>query len=178
MNENTRPHSTNQRRRVAVVEMVMLPRTKVSRIRPHDRRGAAVVECAIVLPLLILVTMSAIDAGQFINVSQVVNDASREGCRRASRATTANQSDVEAAVQSYFADAFPGQATDDLNAALTVSILDSVGSAVASGDLTTITEKDAFTVQVIFEFDAVRWIGGLPLFSSRSIGTTTEMRRN
>jgi hypothetical protein len=81
-------------------------------------------------------------------------------------------------VQSYFADAFPGQAPDDLNAALTVSILDSAGSAVASGDLTTITAKDAFTVQVIFEFDAVRWIGGLPLFSSRSIGTTTEMRRN
>jgi hypothetical protein len=85
---------------------------------------------------------------------------------------------VESAVQDYFANTFPGVAAADLNAALTVDILNSGGSPVTGGDLTAITSGDAFSVQVTFEFDTVQWIGAIPMFSGQSVQTTTQMRRN
>jgi Flp pilus assembly protein TadG len=157
---------------------MVLIKTKGSKARRCDRRGAALVECAIVLPLLILITLGAIDAGQYVNVGQVVTDASREGARRASRNTVLDESDVESAVQDYFADAFPGVAEADLNAGLTVNVFNSAGSPVTTGDLTAINSGDAFSVQVTFEFDTVQWIGAIPMFSGQSVQTTTQMRRN
>ena len=67
-------------------------------------------------------------AGQFVNVAQIVTNASREGARQASRVTVTNESEVESAVQGFLAEAFPGVPTEDLNAALTVEVLDSAGT--------------------------------------------------
>ena len=57
--------------------------------RGSRRSGVAAVECALVAPLLVLVVLSAIDVGQFINVSQVVDNGAREGVRKAIRDTSA-----------------------------------------------------------------------------------------
>ncbi len=152
-------------------------KTRVSLIRARDRRGAAVVEFACVLPLLILIVLGTIGAGQFVNVAQIVTDASREGARQASRTTMTNESEVESAVQGFFAEAFPGVPTSDLNAALTVDVTDSLGAAIPDGDLTTIASGSSLSVQVTFEFDTVQWIAGSPIFSGQSIQTETVMRR-
>ena len=152
-------------------------KTRASAIRARDRRGAAVVEFACVLPLLILIVLGTIGAGQFVNVAQIVTNASREGARQASRVTVTNESEVESAVQGFLAEAFPGVPTDDLNAALTVEVLDSAGTAIVDGDLTTISSGSSFSVQVTFPFDTVQWIAGSPIFSGQSIQTATMMRR-
>ena len=49
----------------------------------NRRRGQALVEFAMVLPLLLLLLMGLIEFGRAWNLHQVVTDASREGARHA-----------------------------------------------------------------------------------------------
>ena len=65
--------------------MIRTSRRSRSVRRCRARKGAAVAEFALLVPVLVLLALGAIDAGQLVNVSQVVNDASREGARLAAR---------------------------------------------------------------------------------------------
>ena len=147
-------------------------RVKTSRIHYRARRGAAVVEFALVAPLLVLCVMGSIDVGQCVNVSQVVNDASRVGARLASRNTVSSASDVKSSVLSYLSNEL-GISTPTA----TVNVLDSSGTTIAGGDLTTISSGSSFSVQVIFSYDQVRWMAGFPGINGRTLETTTMMRR-
>jgi Flp pilus assembly pilin Flp len=49
----------------------------------RDERGAAMVEMAVVLPVLMLIVMGIVEFGRAWNVYQVITDAAREGARRA-----------------------------------------------------------------------------------------------
>ncbi len=152
-------------------------RTNALTRRSSNRRGTAAVECALVAPLLVLITMGAIDTGQFVNVAQFVNDASYEGARRASRNTLTNESEVKAAVLSYFSDQFPGASSGELDSALTVNVRDSLNAAIPNGDLTTIPSGSPVSVQVIFQYETIRWLPGFAGLNNRSLQTTTAMRR-
>jgi Flp pilus assembly protein TadG len=157
-----------------IAEMNIRPRTKFLVKRRHERKATAAVEFAFIAPLLILMVMGAIDVGQSVNVAQVVNDASREGARQASRMNCVNANDVELAVRAYLADAYPSVPTNELFAALTVNVSNSTGSGI---DMTTIESGSPVTVQVILEYDVVRWMAGIPGFGGISIETSTVMRR-
>jgi Flp pilus assembly protein TadG len=157
--------------------MTIRSRTKYSVKGLHERKGTAAVEFAVIASLLIPMVMGAIDVGQTVNVGQIVNDASREGARQASRIDFTDEQEVESAVQDYMADAFPSIPPSVLNAALTVNVGDSTGSGIAGGDLTTIDSGSSVSVQVILQYDSVRWMVGLPGFSGTSIETSTVMRR-
>ncbi len=156
------------------------PRSKTQRTKVWRklRRGAAAVECAMVMPLLFLIVFGAIDVGQFINVSQIMDAASREGARRASRNTVTNVSEVEAAVQSYLAGAFPGVPASELNAALTVNVRDSSGNSLLDGNLTTIPTGSSLSVEVSFQYNTVRWLNSFAGVDGQSLQTTTVMRRD
>jgi Flp pilus assembly protein TadG len=120
--------------------------------------------------------LGAIDVGQLLNVAQTVNNASREGARRASRNTVLNTSEIEEAVETYLANCFPGLTPEELNAALTVNIRDSGGTSI-NGDLTSIPTGDSISVEVVFQYDAVRWTAGFAGASDQSLQITTTMRR-
>jgi Flp pilus assembly protein TadG len=49
----------------------------------HRRRGAAVVEMAVVAPVFFLLIVGIIEFGRILMVQEVVTNASREGARRA-----------------------------------------------------------------------------------------------
>jgi Flp pilus assembly protein TadG len=51
------------------------------RIRDRGERGAAAVEFALVLPVLLMIVLGTIDWGWYFFVSQVVTNAAREGAR-------------------------------------------------------------------------------------------------
>jgi len=51
--------------------------------RRGDDRGAAALEFALVLPVLLLVLFGLIDFGRLLNAQLVVSDAAREGARAA-----------------------------------------------------------------------------------------------
>ncbi|MCA9020570.1 MAG: pilus assembly protein [Planctomycetaceae bacterium] len=141
------------------------------------RRGIAAVECALVIPLLVMIAMGTIDVSQYVNVAQLVNDASYEGARRASQNNVLNQSEVEQAVLNYFSGQFPNMASGEIGSALTVNIRDSIDASIPNGNLETIPSGSAVSVQVIFQFNSVRWLSGFAGLNGVSIETTTVMRR-
>jgi Flp pilus assembly protein TadG len=156
----------------------MIRLSKRCHLRRHPQReGTATVEFALVGPVLILMVMGAIDVGQSINVDQIVNNASREGARQAARIEFTDEQQVESVVQDYIADAFNKPASGELNASVTVNVVDGAGSGLAGGDLTTIESGSPVSVQVIIQYDAVRWMVGLPGLTNTSIERTTHMRR-
>lgn len=58
------------------------------RTRPREDRGAAAVEFALVVPILLVVLFGIIDFGFAINRYAIVNNAAREGVREASLGAT------------------------------------------------------------------------------------------
>ena len=141
--------------------------------RHCDRKGAAVVEFAIVLPLIALILLGSIDVGQSIYVAQVVNEASREAARQAARFDTTSEDVVRTTVRSFSRNNFAGMS----DAAVDVSFTNSAGDPIASGDLSAISSGSALSVQVALQYDSVRWMPGIPFFGGRTIATTTIMRR-
>ncbi len=88
-----------------------------------------------------------------------------------------NVSEVQTVVQNYLASAFPNVSSYNLNAALTINVLDSAGAQPPNGDLTTIPSGSAISVEVILPYQTVRWITGFPGLSGKSLRTKTVMRR-
>lgn len=67
-------------------------------LREMEERGAAAVEFALVLPLLLMIVLGTIDWGWYFYVSQVVTNAAREGARVGSlTAYDATKPDADAA---------------------------------------------------------------------------------
>jgi len=141
------------------------------------RRGTAAVEFAVLAPVLILVVLGTIDVGQFVNLGQIVSNASREGARTASRDTTLTVSEVQSAVQNYLATAFPAVPTSSWSTALQVNVTDGYGNPISGGDLTTISSGGRISVQVVLTFDTVRWSRGFAGLDGRSLRAITVMRR-
>ena len=65
------------------------------RTRPREDRGAAAVEFALVVPILLVVLFGIIDFGFAINRYAIVNNAAREAVREASLGAT--ESEIRAA---------------------------------------------------------------------------------
>lgn len=121
--------------------------------------------------------MGTIDVGQFVSVGQTVNNASREGARRACRNAVKTVSEVETAVQAYLANTFPNVSPAEINAAVTVTVVDGSGSAISGGDLTTVPSGESVSVTVTFQYETVRWVSGFPGVTGQSLRTKTVMRR-
>ena len=136
------------------------------------RRGAAVVELAAVSPLLILIVFGSIEIGQFVNLSQLASNASREGARRASRHETLAVTEVEATVRDYLDDA-----AEIPSSAVEVNVVGGAGAPIAGGDLTTIASGEVVSVQVTVQFETVRSISFLGLLNGAANSTTTIARR-
>ncbi|MCA9007880.1 MAG: hypothetical protein KDA70_21590, partial [Planctomycetaceae bacterium] len=71
----------------------------------------------------------------------------------------------------------PNMASGEIGSALTVNIRDSIDASIPNGNLETIPSGSAVSVQVIFQFNSVRWLSGFAGLNGVSIETTTVMRR-
>lgn len=85
-----------------------MPQTS-ARHRPRPERGAAAVEFALVVPILLLLVFGIIEFGYLINRSSMVNNAARDAAREASLS-----GDLAAirAVANGSLDGMPGVAVD------------------------------------------------------------------
>jgi Flp pilus assembly protein TadG len=87
-----------------------MKRITVARTR---QRGQALVELALVLPILLILFVGIIEFARAWNLHQVITDAAREGARRAVIANNATQAEVDSAVRHYMNQArFDGSKAD------------------------------------------------------------------
>lgn len=92
--------------------------------RLKNERGAALLETAVVLPIVLLVSVSIFEFGRAYQVFQIMTNAAREGARIAVL-PSATDADVVNRVQTYLVEgqiANAGTATVTINHAVTVSI--------------------------------------------------------
>ena len=110
----------------------------LSRRRSPRRRGVALLEAALVLPMLLVLIFGSIDLGYAFFVKHTLQGASREGARRAAVA------DSNAEVQAAVDEALKGAGLKNIRR--TVQILrTSNGSAT---NVATIGEGNSITVEV------------------------------
>jgi Flp pilus assembly protein TadG len=138
-------------------------------------KGVSAVELALTLPVMMIFLLGMIDAGQYVNVWNKVDIASREGARLAVRNTTLTSADVANAVNQYMSGAFPGVSPEALSAGLTTEVRDASNTDVTN--LETVGTGDPLLVEVTINYDTVRWLKNNWIFSGRQISTTTRMRR-
>jgi Flp pilus assembly protein TadG len=112
--------------------------------RARNERGAALLEMALTLPLLLLVCVGILEFGRAYQTWQVLTNAAREGARVAVLPGT-TQSDVTTRVRQYMsAGQLPNAATATvaIDGAQTVSI----GAGTASASQVTVTYPFDFIV--------------------------------
>jgi Flp pilus assembly protein TadG len=146
-------------------------------VRTKRRRcqGVSAVELALTLPVMLIFLLGMIDAGQYVNVWNKVDNASREGARLAVRSTTLSSTEVANAVSDYMSGAFPGVSSERLASGLSTEVHNASGTAVS--DLATVATGNPVLVEVTIDYDTVRWLKNEWIFSGRQISTTTRMRR-
>jgi Flp pilus assembly protein TadG len=137
-----------------------------------QRRGAAAVEFAVVLPLLLMLLVGVWELGRIIHVQIILNNAARDGARLAAQANIVSQ--TGAYTQIHFNTGTPN-VQDAIKASLTAAgITDQTGlvielqfveAAVSGNPAPTSTTADPYTgvknqrfrVRVSIPYANVRW---------------------
>jgi Flp pilus assembly protein TadG len=133
------------------------------------RRGVAAVEAALLLPLALLLVLGTWEVGRMVEVSQILNNAAREGGRSASTGQYTN-SQVQQTVLNYLKNA----GLPSTLATATVADLTN-----PSADCTTATELDQLQITVSLPFTAVRWSAAtLVTNGSTTLNATTIFYSN
>ncbi len=133
--------------------------------RPAERRGASVVEMALVAPVFLLFVFGLVEFGRVTMVQQAITNSAREGCRIGILATTQNVSDIETAVRNHLLASVPGA---DKSSVCRVSIYPTSLGSIASGD--------EITTSVEVDFDDVAWYPTIYLGGSVLRSTATMKR--
>jgi Flp pilus assembly protein TadG len=146
------------------VDRSRTPTLKRNRFLRGRRRGIAAVEAALLLPVALILMLGTWEIGRMVEVSQILNNAAREGGRAASSGQYTN-SEVQQTVLNYLQNA----GLPSASATVTVSDLTSAGT-----DCTLATELDQLQVTVSLPFTAVRWSAcTLVTSSSTTLKATT-----
>ena len=132
----------------------------ICRSHRKERRGATVVEFAIIAPVFFLLVFGMIEFGRMVMVQQVITNASREGARVAvlDGATT---TEIENTVNSYLASGSISGAD--------VQVDPNPPSNAGYGEPVTVT--------VTVGFDEVSWLPTPMFLGSTELTASTVMRR-
>jgi Flp pilus assembly protein TadG len=125
----------------------------------RNRTGAALVEFALVAPLMILFTLGLIDIGRMTMVKQLIVNASREGARKATLLNAATET-VKSDVSSLLTNS---------GVTGTVSLSPALLSAAPPGSTITVT--------VSVPANSVSWMGTSLFMSGKTLTASTSMRR-
>ena len=125
--------------------------------RTSCRRGAAMVEFALILPVLVLILFGVIEFGRMVMVHQVLVNASREGARLAVLPGTTS-AQVQNTIDGYMA-----------SAGIT-------GHTATFPDPNTIPPGQSLTVSVSVPYEDVSW-GGMYYLGDAELEADVVMRR-
>ena len=124
-------------------------RTHRNKRAAKDRRGATVVEFAVLAPVMFLFIFGIIEFGRLMMVQQAMTWAAREACREASLATTINSADVDAAARN----AMLGVMADAANPA-------KVRISMAPSSMASVPSGTPVNVYMEVNFSDVSWLPG------------------
>ena len=133
---------------------------RLCRLFRRERRGAAVVEFALVVPVFVALLFGMIEFGRMVMVQQVLTNASREGARQAVLDGT-TPADITSTVNSYLLSAGISGATITMNP--------NPPSGAANGVPVTITVSIPFT--------QVSWLSTPMYLNGQTLQAATVMRR-
>jgi Flp pilus assembly protein TadG len=139
----------------------------------RNERGAAIIETAMTLPLLLLVSVGIIEFGRLYQTWQVMTNAAREGARIAVLPTPV-AGGVEARVRQYLQ---MGSVKYDSSVGVTVTPVDvSIGNAqIASGSRVTVTYPFTFmALQPVAQLVAGGPMTGAPITLTASATMRNE----
>ncbi len=136
---------------------------KVCRIYRKYRRGASVVEFALVAPVFFLLVFGMIEYGRMVMVQQVLTNATREGARRAVL-DGANVDDIKQHVVDYLH-----------SSAITAATKSDV--TVEPDPLSSAQAGDPVTVRVEILFDRVSWLPSPFFLGAKELTAQSVMRR-
>jgi Flp pilus assembly protein TadG len=128
-----------------------------------NRRGAAVVEFAIVAPIFFLLIFGMIEFGRVVMVQQLLTNASREGARLGVL-NDATSSQVQTKVVDYLAGANITIATSNVN-------------VVYAADSSSGGGGESVTVTVSVPFNQVSWLPSPMFLSGYTLSASSGMRR-
>ena len=122
--------------------------------RSERRRGAALVEMALVLPVFLSVVLGIIEFGRAMMISNLLANASREGARLAVMTGTTN-GEVSSAVTDFLNQA-AGISAGDVNVTITVTA--APGNPDPGNNVANAQKRDLCSVHVTLPFDKVSLI--------------------
>jgi Flp pilus assembly protein TadG len=145
--------------------------------------GAAVIEFAAVVPVLLLFILGIVEYGRMLMVAQMTTSASREGARYAVQAD-ATPSAVDQYVRTYLTQAsVPADAITTIAIEYQVPSSDSAYTVqnqgwVAATNLSTLSSGTAVRVRVEISYSGVSWLpSGVFLPSGTQLIGITVMRK-
>lgn len=120
-----------------------------------NRRGAAAVEFAIVMPLFVTLMLGIWEVARMVHVQQVVSSAAREGGRQAAAGQLSND-DVKKVVYRHLNN--DGiQVTDSSENPLSSVVVTVQNKTAAGVDATAANKLDRFSITVEIPYSLVRW---------------------
>ena len=120
------------------------------------RRGTALVEMALVLPIFLLVVLGIIEFGRAMMVANMVTNAAREGARLAVIDGNTN-TDVENAITSFLQQAI-NVAPGDVS--ITISIAAAPGNPDPLNQVANAEPRDLINILIGVPYDKVSYIPG------------------
>lgn len=137
----------------------------------HGRRGAALVEFALVLPLFFAVVLGIIEFGRAMMVAQIVTNSAREATRLAIIDGATNSS-VTTWVGDFLGDSIN---VDPNSVTVTINIVAAPGNTDPFNQIGNAQAKDIITINVEVPFDDVSYIPGSYL-SGKNLSAKSAMR--
>lgn len=138
------------------------------RPRSQPRRGAAMVEMALVLPVFLMVVMGIIEFGRAMWVSNMLTNAAREGARMAILDGSSN-AEVRQSVEDFLTTTLGVQAADITT---TITISPATGNPNPANECASANSRDLITISVSLAFNKVALISSNYLESATLVGKT------
>lgn len=136
---------------------------------PLPRRGASLVEMALVLPVFMLVVTGIIEFGRAMMVGQLVTNAARHGARLAVIDGATNDS-VQASVADFVRDAV---GVDPAHATIAIDLTPAPGNPDPADDLSRAQPRDLCKVIVRIPYERVGYVAGRWLRGTQLSGQCT-----
>jgi Flp pilus assembly protein TadG len=129
-----------------------------TRKNEHARRGAAMVEMALVLPLFLLLVLGVIEFGRAMMIANLVTNAAREGARMAVLDGSTN-TEVNNAVEAFLQSSI-GYGITAADIDVTITVVAAAGNPNPANNVANAISRDLITVKVQIPFDKVALIPG------------------